>query len=125
MLKKFFKHTTNTFKSLFIIFKHLFKKPVTLEYPEKRKILPKKFRGKPSLKSGCVKCRTCIRVCPSGAIKLDDNNNIIFDLEKCIICGNCSFYCPKSVIEMSKDFELATCDKKDLKLIYKNNKENV
>lgn len=124
MLKKFFKHTTNTFKNLFIVFKHLLKKPVTLEYPEKRKILPEKFRGKPCLKSGCVKCGTCIRVCPSGAIKLDDNN-IIFDLEKCILCGNCSFYCPKSVIEMSKDFELATCDKKDLKLIYKNNKENV
>ena len=87
MLKKFFKHTTNTFKSLFIIFKHLFKKPVTLEYPEKRKILPKKFRGKPSLKSGCVKCRTCIRVCPSGAIKLDDNNNIRIskNITKCTI----------------------------------------
>ena len=29
------------------VFKHLFKKPVTLEYPEKKRVLNDNFRGKP------------------------------------------------------------------------------
>ena len=33
-------------EGLWTVFKHLFKKPVTLEYPEKRRELNDEFRGK-------------------------------------------------------------------------------
>lgn len=104
-----------TLLSLLTVFKHLFKKPVTLEYPEKKNVVGEHYRGKPIVKS-CIKCGTCLKVCPTGAIKIEDNLFKI-NLKKCIFCGNCSFYCPVKAIKMSEDYELAT-NNKDLELIY-------
>ena len=117
------KSIANLLLSMLVVFKHLFKKPVTLEYPEKKRDCGEYFRGKPVVE-GCIKCGTCIKVCPTGAIKINDNDFII-DLKKCIFCGNCAFYCSKSAIKMSKDYELATNDKKQLELVYKINKEEL
>ena len=107
----------NTLLSMITVFKHLFKRPVTLEYPEKKYQVGEYFRGKPVVNSNCIKCGTCMRVCPSGAIKIEDNMFKI-DLKKCIFCGNCSFYCPKDAIKMSDVYELATIEKENLELIY-------
>ena len=95
-----FKSIKYTLLSLFTVFKHLFKRPVTLEYPEKKYPLSEHFRGKPIVNSECIKCGTCMKVCPSGAISIQENEFKI-DLKKCIFCGNCSFYCPKSAINPS------------------------
>lgn len=104
------------FLSLITVFKHLFKPPVTLEYPEKKNNVNKLFRGKLEVKN-CIKCRTCIKVCPTKAIKIEENNFKI-DLKRCIFCGNCSFYCPVKAITMSDNYELATDKKSELELIY-------
>lgn len=119
------KGTINIFKTILTVGKHLFKRPVTLEYPERKNIMPENFRGLPVM-SGCVKCGTCLKVCPSGAIKFEEDN-LIIDLKKCIFCGNCAFYCPCGAIKMSENYELAVYDKNDLKLSYKIEKrrENV
>ena len=106
----------NLIISMLTVAKHLFKKPVTLEYPEKKKTQFENFRGKPCV-NGCIKCGTCIRVCPSGAIEID-NNEFKIDLKKCIFCGNCSYYCPCGAITMSKEYELATNKKEHLKLVF-------
>ena len=111
-----FKNIKYTLLSMFIVFKHLFKRPVTLEYPEKKKTTGKYFRGKPVIKN-CIKCKTCEKVCPSGAIKITEKS-VKIDLKRCIFCGNCTFYCPKSAIQMSKEYELATERVDDLELIY-------
>lgn len=111
------KSIKKTLLSLITVFKHLFKKPVTLEYPEKKLAQNDIFRGKPVLESNCLKCGTCLRVCPSGAIKIN-SEQIKIDLNKCIFCGNCSFYCPKGAIKMSKDYELATQNAEELYLSY-------
>lgn len=105
------------------VFKHLFKKSVTVQYPEKKRELNDMFRGKPEV-FGCIGCGICKKVCPSGAIDFmkDESGKIIsytFDLKKCIFCGNCKYYCPKGAIKMTKDYELASEDKKDLQLSYK------
>ena len=118
MLKKF----GYILLGLFIVFKHLFKKPITLEYPEKKNNNSPYFRGKPTVK-GCIKCGTCIKVCPTRAIEIVDNEFKI-DLKRCIFCGNCHFYCPKSAIKMTEAYELATNNIDDLKLIYKIGGEN-
>ena len=111
------KNIKYTIISMLTVFKHLFMKPVTLEYPEKKKEVNNIFRGKPIVEN-CIKCGTCQKVCPSGAIKITDKDFII-DMKKCIFCGNCTFYCPVKAIKMSKDYELATNNKEQLELIYK------
>ena len=112
-----FKNIKYTFLSMFVVFKHLFKKPVTLEYPEKKNFTGEHFRGKPVVK-GCVKCGTCAKVCPTGAI-LIENDYFKIDMKKCIFCGNCSYYCVKKAIVMSDDYELATGKSEELQLVYK------
>lgn len=116
------KRVISLIDGLFTVFKHLFMPAVTLEYPEKNRELNDRFRGKLEVK-GCIGCGNCKKVCPSGAINYvqDENKKVIsyvFDLEKCIFCGNCKFYCPKQAIKMTKDFELASVKKTDLKLNY-------
>lgn len=109
-------------KGLLVVLKHLFMRPITQEYPEKKRVLPDSFRGKPVV-SGCCACKTCEKVCPSGAIKVSkQGENILFDidLKKCIFCGNCAFYCPTGSIKMSNEYELATSDINDLNLHYDN-----
>lgn len=122
MLKNIIKILT----SMLYVAKHLFKKPITLEYPEHKPKIPQHFRGKPNVNiKNCIQCNTCQKVCPTGALSIQkDNNTFTFDLEKCIFCGNCSFYCPKNVITMGNEYELAQKNKKDLKLVYKINKED-
>ena len=110
-----------TLISMFTVFKHLFKKPVTLEYPEKRLTPPEQFRGKPVV-INCIGCKTCIKVCPAKAISIK-NDEVIFDLNKCIFCGNCMYYCPKGAVKLTSEYELASANKENLILAYKLQKE--
>ena len=118
-------------EGLFTVLKHLFMRPVTLEYPEKKRFQSAAFRGRPVVKigeNGCVGCGVCKRVCPSGAISYirNESGKVIsytFNLEKCIFCGNCMYYCPHNAIKLTPDFELGTGDKNELKLIYKGGEE--
>ena len=48
-----FKNIKYTLLSLFVVFKHLFKRPVTLEYPEKRLKVSEKFRDSGKYFSTC------------------------------------------------------------------------
>lgn len=105
-------------KGFNIVFKHLFKSAVTLEYPEKSPVLPKRFRGKHFLK-GCIGCETCIRVCPSNAITIEKNseNKVVsfkVNMKKCIFCGNCQYHCPVKAIKHGDEFELGTSYAEDL-----------
>jgi len=119
MLKNF----KNLILSMLTVYKHLFIKPVTLEYPEKKLEVNEFFRGKPVV-DGCIKCGTCMKVCPTNAITINENCFEI-DLRKCIFCGNCAFYCPVKAIKMSKDYELATDNKEQLKLTYNFEEDKV
>lgn len=119
----------------FTVFKHLFKRPVTLEYPEKKAKLNEYFRGEHALSvEKCTACGTCQRVCPSfGTIEIEkDKNaegkfyakNYSIDMNKCIFCGNCVEYCPFGAIVMTKKYELADEKKSSLKLDINTLKKN-
>lgn len=105
-------------EGLLTVFSHLFRKPVTEEYPEERPFLNGYFRGRHRLEN-CIVCGYCQKVCPSNAIiicKSEDNTleKYIIDYSKCIFCGNCMFYCPRNSMQMTSFFELATSCKSDL-----------
>jgi len=48
----------------------------------------------------CIKCGSCVEVCPEKAITLTAEG-IITDPELCKMCGRCAEVCPTKAIEMS------------------------
>ncbi|OXT05854.1 (Fe-S)-binding protein [Thermoanaerobacterium thermosaccharolyticum] len=50
-------------------------------------------------KEKCTGCRTCIRVCPTLAIKLE-NKKAEINNEQCVGCQNCEQRCPFDAIHM-------------------------
>jgi len=57
----------------------------------------------------CTGCTLCVRVCPFGAIKIE-NKKAIIDLSKCNLCGACVDSCKFAAIVLDK----STAEKKDL-----------
>ena len=49
----------------------------------------------------CTGCTLCVRVCPFGAIKVE-NKKAVIDLSKCNLCGACVDSCKFSAIVLNK-----------------------
>ena len=56
--------------------------------PESQKTNPQIMR----FPDRCIGCGGCVRICPAGAIALEDKR-IRIDRQKCINCGKCSEAC--------------------------------
>lgn len=123
------------FWGLIIVLKHLFRRPLTIQYPEERRPLPAKSRGRHYLTKWedglerCVGCELCSIVCPSQAIYVKPAQNEPGDVHshgeryasdfqinmlRCIFCGYCEEACPTGAIILGNDFELAGYDRKSL-----------
>ena len=114
-------------KGLQITFSHMFKKPVTLQYPDERPTIPPGFRGLHQLnvshdKAKCVACYLCPTVCPAKCITVEaaeDENHDKYaavyeiDMLRCIFCGYCVEACPVDAVRMSETFELANYSRAD------------
>lgn len=48
---------------------------------------------------GCLGYGTCVKVCPFGAIKIE-NGVAVVEYEKCVGCGLCVNACPKHIIHL-------------------------
>ncbi len=68
--------------------------------------------GPVSCKEGCLHLGSCIAVCPVGAIKKDENGDVVVDDTKCIGCEKCTKVCPNNVIKMVpfKDEYIVACN---------------
>lgn len=57
---------------------------------------PMQVAATPVTMEGCVQCRSCVNICPTQAIALEDGK-IVTDLKKCILCMACTAVCPEKV----------------------------
>ena len=110
-----------------ITLKHLFAKPVTLQYPDERPVVSRNFRGLHALnvahdRAKCVACYLCPTVCPAKCITVEAGENekhdkfaatYEIDLLRCIFCGYCVEACPVDALRMTQTFELANYRRQD------------
>lgn len=117
-------------KGHIVTFVNLFRKKVTLQYPEVRAQLPEGYRGIPALpvdsKTGkdlCIGCGACVRACPTQLISVEtsmgeDKKRVVesFTMKAglCMFCGLCAEVCPVNAIVMTDIYELAVFSKEDL-----------
>jgi len=100
--------------------RHLFKRKITVQYPEEKTPQSNRFRGLHALRrypngeERCIACKLCEAVCPTLAITIeseqrDDGSRRTtrydIDLTKCIFCGFCEESCPVDSIVETRIFE--------------------
>lgn len=49
--------------------------------------------------SWCAACGTCVSACKNDALKIE-NDKLVVNREKCLLCGYCSAYCPEFCIKI-------------------------
>ncbi|MCB0308247.1 MAG: NADH-quinone oxidoreductase subunit I [Bdellovibrionales bacterium] len=120
-------------RGLLITFKHIFRRKVTLQFPEQRWIFPFRYRGYPELITAengiekCVACKLCEVVCPPDAItiKIGEYANVNvrervpaefeIDMGRCIVCGMCEEACPVDAIRMSNTHVMSSGSRDSIK----------
>ncbi|WP_313806704.1 NADH-quinone oxidoreductase subunit NuoI [Flavobacterium sp.] len=112
------------FKGLMITIRHLFKRKVTIKYPEQKRPLSPVYRGQHMLKrdelgrENCTACGMCAVACPAEAITMKaaerkPDEKLLYREEKyaeiyeinmlrCIFCGLCEEACPKDAIYLTE-----------------------
>ncbi|GAC1549711.1 MAG: NADH-quinone oxidoreductase subunit NuoI [Herpetosiphon sp.] len=120
-------------KGLSTTAKYLFRRPVTISYPEVKRPVRERFRGRHELKryanglERCIGCSLCAAACPADAIFVgpaeNDPNNPVgvgerfaaqyeINMIRCIFCGYCEDACPTNAIVLEHQYELSFYDRK-------------
>ncbi len=121
-------------RGMMVTMRHLFRKPVTFNYPNKKRHQSVRFRGIHKLQrhedglERCVGCGLCGVVCPSNAIYLEAEENTPehqvshgeryashyqIDMLRCIFCGFCEEACPEDAVILGPNWEAASTNRED------------
>ncbi|MBN1632726.1 MAG: 4Fe-4S binding protein [Ignavibacteria bacterium] len=133
-MKDYFKHIykalTTIWIGMMITFKSMFKKSVTIQYPEQRLQLPERERNRLFVNmDDCIGCDQCAKACPVSCIEIETIKAVpgdvvgktgqtsqgkkkalfvpkfTIDFAKCCFCQLCVFPCPTDCIYMTEVFE--------------------
>jgi NADH-quinone oxidoreductase subunit I len=114
----------------FTTLRHLFRTPITEEYPEYKRPLPARSRARiiltrdPDGDERCVACYLCSAACPVSCISMQSGSRedgrryarwFRINFGRCIYCGLCEEACPTLAIQLTPYFE--TCQRDALTLV--------
>jgi len=106
----------------------MFKKPITVQWPEEQRPEPPRHRGRHILHrydnglEKCIGCELCAAACPVGCIYVGPAENpkdhpfspgeryaerYEINLMRCIYCGYCAEACPTEAITLGPRYDLA------------------
>jgi NADH-quinone oxidoreductase subunit I len=109
-------------------FRSMFERPVTYQYPEVKRPVRERFRGRHALKryenglEKCIGCALCAAACPADAIFVEASENTDaaryspgeryastyeINMLRCIFCGYCEDACPTEAIVLEHNYELS------------------
>ena len=107
-------------KGMVLTGRHLFRRKITVQFPEEKTPQSGRFRGLHALRrypngeERCIACKLCEAVCPALAITIESEQRddgtrrttrYDIDLTKCIFCGFCEEACPVDAIVETRILE--------------------
>jgi NADH-quinone oxidoreductase subunit I len=120
-------------KGLWTTLRSMAEKPVTVQYPEEKRPVKPRFRGRHALhryENGlekCIGCALCAAACPSDAIFVEAAANTDeeryspgdrypstyeINMLRCIFCGFCEDACPTEAIVLEDNYELTFTERR-------------
>ena len=99
----------STLKGFGVTFRQIFRKPITEQYPEFKRAVYPRFRGRHMLhrhENGLEKCVGC-SLCAAARI-------YEINMSRCNFCGYCELACPFDAITLGNQFEISEYSRDDL-----------
>ena len=120
---------TELLAGLSVTARSLFRRKVTVQYPEEKTPQSVRFRGLHALRryangeERCIACKLCEAICPAQAIYIEAEpredgsrrtTRYDIDMVKCIYCGLCQEACPVDAIVEGPNSDFAVETREEL-----------